>query len=66
MKTIKYFLEFLLITILFIVFKFLGLKLASNLGSFIGRLIGPFFRPEKKIISNIKMALPNLGEKISK
>ena len=63
MKTIKYFLEFLLITILFIVFKFLGLKLASNLGSFIGRLIGPFFRSEKKIISNIKMALPNLGEK---
>ena len=63
MKIIKYFVEFLFIIILFVIFKFLGFKLASNLGSFIGRLLGPFFRSKKKIISNIKKALPEIGEK---
>jgi len=63
MKIIKYFVEFLFITILFVIFKFLGFKLASNLGSFIGGLLGPFFRSKKKIISNIKKALPEIGEK---
>ena len=63
MKIIKYFVEFLFIIILFVIFKFLGFKLASNLGSFIGGLLGPFFRSKKKIISNIKKALPKIGEK---
>ena len=63
MKIIKYFIEFLFIIILFVIFKFLGFKLASNLGSFIGGLLGPFFRSKKKIISNIKKALPEIGEK---
>ena len=63
MKIIKYFVEFLFIIILFVIFKFLGFKLASNLGSFIGGLLGPSFRSKKKIISNIKKALPEIGEK---
>ena len=63
MKIIKYFVEFLFIIILFVIFKFLGFKLASNLGSFIGGLLWPFFRSKKKIISNIKKALPEIGEK---
>ena len=63
MKIIKYFVEFLFIIILFVIFKFLGFKIASNLGSFIGGLLGPFFRSKKKIISNIKKALPEIGEK---
>ena len=63
MKIIKYFVEFLFIIILFVIFKFLGFKLASNLGSFMGGLLGPFFRSKKKIISNIKKALPEKGEK---
>lgn len=63
MKIIKYFVEFLFIIILFVIFKFLGFKLASNLGSFMGGLLGPFFRSKKKIISNIKKALPEIGEK---
>ena len=63
MKIIKYFVEFLFIIILFVIFKFLGFKLASNLGSFVGGLLGPFFRSKKKIISNIKKALPEIGEK---
>ena len=63
MKIIKYFVEFLFIIILFVIFKFLGFNLASNLGSFMGGLFGPFFRSKKKIISNIKKALPEIGEK---
>ena len=63
MKIIKYFVEFLFILILFIVFKMLGYKLASNFGSLIGSLFGPLFRSKKKILSNIKRALPDIGEK---
>jgi len=63
MKIIKYFLEFFFIIILFIVFKILGFRLGSNFGGFIGKLFGPFFRSRKKILLNIKKALPNTEEK---
>ena len=63
MKIIKYFFEFLIIIILFIIFKILGMKFASNLGSFIGGSLGPFFRSKKKITLNIKKALPETSEK---
>ena len=58
MKIIKYFFEFLFIIILFAIFKILGLKISSNFGSFIGKTLGPFFRSKKKIIENIRKALP--------
>ena len=41
----------------------LGFKFASNFGSYIGGLIGPFFRSKIKIISNIKKAMPDISEK---
>ena len=63
MKLIKYFFEFLFIIILLIIFKIIRFKLASNLGALIGGLLGPFFRSKKRIISNIKKALPDIGEK---
>ena len=63
MKIIKYFLEFFFIIVLFIVFKILGFRLGSNFGGFIGKLFGPFFRSRKKILLNIKKALPNTEEK---
>jgi len=63
MKIIKYFVEFLFIVMLFFIFKLLGLKLASKFGSFIGGSLGPFVRSKKKIIINIKKALPNIDEK---
>ena len=63
MKIIKYFFEFLFIIILLIIFKIIRFKLASNLGALIGGLLGPFFRSKKIIISNIKKALPDIGEK---
>ena len=63
MKIIKYFFEFLFIIILLIIFKIIGLKLASNFGALIAGLLGPFFRSKKRIVSNIKKALPDIGER---
>jgi len=62
MKTIKYFLEFIIIMIFFIIFKILGLKLASKLGSKIIGFLGPFFRSKKTISSNIKNSFPNINK----
>ena len=42
MKQIRYFLEFIVISILFIIFKIVGFKLASNFGYFLGCYLGPF------------------------
>jgi len=55
MKIIKYFFEFISIISLFCIFKIIGLKNASNLGSVLGRLIGPLFRSKKIIKQNIKI-----------
>jgi len=63
MKKIRYFVEFLIIIFLLVIFKILGFKLASSLGGLIGRLVGPLFRSEKKILSNISKALPEIEEK---
>ena len=63
MKIVKYFFEFLFILVLFFIFRILGYKLSSNLGAFIGSLIGPLFRSKKKILTNIKKALPKVDEK---
>jgi len=70
MKNIKYFIQFLLIIISFVIFKFLGVKFSSNLSGKIFEKIGPFFRSKRIIQSNIKRAFPNTNlediEKISK
>jgi KDO2-lipid IV(A) lauroyltransferase len=70
MKSIKYFLQFLIISILFLIFKFLGLRFASKISSRILIFFGPFFRSQQIINSNILKALPNLNQnevkKISK
>ena len=56
MKKIAYFLEFILIKILFILFQIIGYRFSSNLGFFIGKTIGPIFRSKKMIIQNLKKA----------
>ena len=70
MKKIKYFTQFSLIILSFIVFKILGIKFSSFLSGKIFEIIGPYFRPKKIIHSNIKKAFPNKSqedvEKISK
>ena len=51
MKLIRYFFEYIFIVILFGLLKLLGYKIASELGCFLGKTFGPFFR-SKKIIKN--------------
>ena len=56
MKKIVYFIEFILIKVLFIFFKIIGYKYSSNLGFLIGKIIGPIFRSRKLIIKNLQKA----------
>ena len=56
MKKFNHLIQFILINILFLIFKILGFKLSSNLGNLIGRSIGPIFRSKKLIIKNLKKA----------
>ena len=60
MKSVKYFIQFLIISTLFLFFKILGLRFASYISGKIVSLIGPFFRSKNLIESNILKALPNL------
>ena len=70
MKTLKYFIQFLIIFVFFLIFKILGLKFSSYISGKIVFIIGPFFRSRNLIRSNILKALPNSDEnkikKISK
>jgi len=63
MKIIKYFFEFISIISLFCIFKIIGLKNASNLGSVLGRFVGPLFRSKNITKQNIKTGLGALDEK---
>ena len=60
MRHIKYFLQFIFAIISFIIFKFLGARLASKMSGKVFEIIGPFFRSEEIINSNIKRAFPNI------
>ena len=63
MKVVKYFFEFIIIISLFCIFKIIGLKNASNLGSIIGRYIGPLFRSKNIIKQNLKIGLGDIDTK---
>ena len=54
MKIIKYFFEFLFVIIFFCIFKILGSRNASNLGEIIGKIFGPLFRSNLKILKNLE------------
>jgi KDO2-lipid IV(A) lauroyltransferase len=56
MRKIIYFIEFILIKILFIIFKLIGYKFSSNLGFLIGVIFGPLFKSKKQIIKNLEKA----------
>ncbi len=64
MKNIKYFLQFVVTIICFVIFKMLGPSLSSGLSGKLFELIGPFFRSKKIIHSNIKRGIAdvNLGK----
>ncbi len=56
MRKIIYFIEFILIKILFTIFKLIGYKFSSNLGFLIGMIFGPLFKSKKQIIKNLEKA----------
>ena len=60
MKYLNYFIQFILTTLCFILFKILGPSLSSRLSGKIFEKIGPFFRSKKTIHSNIKRVYPNI------
>ena len=62
MKSLKYFIQFLIVFTLFIAFKILGLKFSSYISGKIVSFFGPFFRSKNLIQSNILKALPNLNK----
>ena len=66
MKIIKYFFEFISIISLFCIFKIIGLKNASSLGSILGKIVGPFFRSKNITKQNIRTGLGNLDKKNEK
>ncbi|MDA9717245.1 lipid A biosynthesis acyltransferase [Candidatus Pelagibacter sp.] len=64
MKIIKYFLQFVLIIILFFIFKLIGYKNSSNLGSQIGKIFGKFIRSDRIIKNNLSIIENNSDFKI--
>ena len=66
MKTIKYFFEFITVITLFFIFKIIGLKNASNLGSMMGKFFGPLFRSKSTTKKNIKIGLGEISKENEK
>jgi Kdo2-lipid IVA lauroyltransferase/acyltransferase len=60
MKQIKYFFEFIVILFLFLIYKILGLKIASSLSGKLFEFLGPLFRSKEIIESNIQRAFPQI------
>ena len=61
MDKIKYFLQFIIILILFFLFKLLGLKYSTRFSGNVMTILGPMFRSNKIIISNLTKAFPKLS-----
>ena len=60
MKKVKYFIQFILIMMLFCIFKIIGIKLSLNISKFIFGLLGPMFRSNKITEKNLSYAYKNL------
>tara|TARA_B110000027_G_scaffold1430_1_gene1218 strand:- start:181 stop:1041 length:861 start_codon:yes stop_codon:yes gene_type:complete len=63
MKKIKYFVEFIIISLLLSIYKILGLKISSFISGKIFEFFGPLFRSKKIIKSNIQRAIPEINTK---
>ena len=62
MKNLKYFIQFIIILLLFFIFKLIGLKNSTRLSGNLFRIIGPIFRSNKVSYNNLELAYPNLNE----
>ena len=56
MRKFFYLIEFILIKLFFFILIIIGYKNGSNLGDFIGRLLGPIFRSKKLIENNLEQS----------
>jgi Kdo2-lipid IVA lauroyltransferase/acyltransferase len=63
MKKIKYFFEFITISLLFILYKIFGLDISSFISGKLFEFFGPLFRSKKTITSNIQQAIPQINSK---
>ena len=62
MKLIKYTFEFVIIILLFLIFKLVGLRVSQIIASFIFKNFGPLFRSKKTSFANLSIAFPNLND----
>ncbi len=62
MKNIRYFFEAIFVYLIFIMFRCLPRKTASNFGGWIGRALGPKLKANKKALKNLLMAMPELDD----
>ena len=62
MKFLKYFLQFVVISLFFLICKIIGYKNSSILGALIVGKIGPFFRSKKTINKNLTIAFPQISD----
>ena len=62
MINIKYFIQYIIILVLFIFYKLLGLKYSRILSAQIFKIFGPFFRSNKISDKNLKKAFVNLDK----
>ena len=60
MKKINHIIQFIIVKILFFIFEIIGYRSSSNLGYFIGKFFGPFFRSKLSIKKNLQKA--KIGE----
>ena len=60
MKMIKYFVEFLIVIILFFLFFLLRPKLSSYISGKLFEIVGPFFRSKKIIHKNLQRVFPDI------
>lgn len=56
MKKINHLIQFIVIKILFTIFRIIGYKASSKLGFLIGKYLGPIFRSKQLIINNLEKA----------
>jgi len=62
MSLIKYFIQFSIILLLFIIFKILGYRVSSNFSCALFKIFGPFFRSKELIKKNILKAFPDIND----
>ena len=59
-KFLRYLIETIIIIFFFFIFKIIGLQNSSFISGKIFLVFGKFFRSQKKIENNLKIAFPNL------